>query len=925
MRRRFFLFIFPILINLNVLAQKTHLIYLSGKDKDHTVEWDFYCDKGRKSGEWQKIDVPSQWELQGFGTYNYGYANPKADEIGTYKTTFELSTDHKGQCIKLVFEGVMTDTKVKVNGKLAGPIHQGGFYRFQYDISSLVSFSKPNQLEVEVAKVSANASVNRAELDADYWIFGGIYRPVYLKITPKTHIERVAIDAKANGSFTMDVYTENARTDDEVIAQVTTLEGQKVGEPFFSKVVSANNEKISLQTEIFQPLTWNAEFPNLYYVELAVLRKGELLHSHVERFGFRTIEIRKGDGVYVNGQRIMLKGVNRHSHWPESGRTLSREIHLTDIELIKQMNMNAVRMSHYPPDVEFLDLCDSLGLYVLDELAGWQASYDTEVGRKLVKATVTRDVNHPSILFWDNGNEGGWNLELDNEYALYDPQKRTVLHPWESFNNINTKHYIDYNYLVNAALYSNEIVMPTEFLHGLYDGGHGAGLDDYWNIMLAHPSAAGGFLWVLTDEGIVRTDQENRIDANKNYYPDGILGPHREKEASFYTIKEVWSPIFIHPKKIGHDYPVELTVENRYSFTNLSQCTFKWSLVKFPAPADENPLMNALAEGLVAPFDLLPNCTGQLRLELPSEFQKADALYLTAFAPDQSEIMTWDFPLKSPGEMDYLLNLSVSEGALKVSERSGSLSVLSGETEFVFDTLSGFLSQISNGGTELSLSNGPALAGIEMNLTGFKHSGDAKKYKVEANYKGNDAWFNVYWTFEPGIPARIDYAYSQGGTFNFMGLTFSYPEEKIKSMTWVGEGPYRVWKNRLKGNTLGLWEKDANNSVTGETWQYPEFRGYHANLYWAKLLTDEGVMTIISSTGNDFLQLLKPQKPLHAGNEHNSPPFPEGTIGLMKAIPPIGTKFKQASQLGPQSQANSRFNAYEKGTFYLELKTNLKE
>jgi hypothetical protein len=924
MRKLFFLFIFSILFVLNAYSQKTQVIYLSGKDKDQPVEWDFYCDKGRKSGEWHKIEVPSQWELKGFGTYNYGYANPKADEIGTYKTTFTLPTELKDKSFKLVFEGVMTDTKVTVNGKLAGPVHQGGFYRFQYDITSMVSFSKPNQLEVEVAKVSANASVNRAELDADYWIFGGIYRPVYLKIVPQTHIERVAIDAKANGNFSMDVFPENVRIGDEVIAQVSTLDGKKVGSPFINKAVSVNQEKISLQTKIDQPLSWSAEFPNQYSIDVSILRKGEVLHVHHERFGFRTIEVRKGDGIYVNGQRIMLKGVNRHSHWPESGRTLSREVHLRDIELIKQMNMNAVRMAHYPPDVEFLDLCDSLGLYVLDELAGWQASYDTEVGRKLVKATVTRDVNHPSILFWDNGNEGGWNVELDNDYALYDPQKRAVLHPWESFSNINTKHYIDYNYLVNAALYSNEIVMPTEFLHGLYDGGHGAGLDDYWNIMLAHPSAAGGFLWVLTDEGIVRTDQDMRIDANKNYYPDGILGPHREKEASFYTIREVWSPVFIHPQKLSSAYPVELTVENRYSFTNLSQCNFKWSLVTFPAPTDLRPTVTTLAEGVVAPIDLMPGCTGKLRLEIPAEIQKADALYLTAFAPDQSEIMTWDFPLKSPDEMEYMQKLATSEGVITVSERSGSLRVLTGKLEYVFDTQSGFLSQITNGEAQLSLSNGPALAGIEMNLTGFKHSGDARIYKVEANYKGKDAWLNVYWTFETGKPARIDYTYSQGGTYNFMGLTFSYPEDKIKRITWVGEGPYRVWKNRLKGNTLGLWEKEANNSVTGETWQYPEFRGYHANLYWANLMTDEGVLTIYSSAENDFLQLLKPQKPLHAGNENNSPSFPDGDIGLMKAIPPMGTKFKHASQLGPQSQANSRFNAYEKGTFYLDFITNMK-
>ena len=211
-----------------------------------------------------------------------------------------------------------------------------------------------------------------------------------------------------------------------------------------------------------------------------------------KRFGFRTFEVRPGDGLYLNGQKIRLKGVCRHSFWPDSGRCLSREISYADVRLIKEMNMNAVRMSHYPPDEHFLDACDELGLYVLDELAGWQKPpYDTEIGKKLVKEMVTRDVCHPCILFWDNGNEGGWNRELDDQFALYDPQNRTVLHPWENFNGVDTAHYRNYE-ITQKKLSGSTLYMPTEFLHGLYDGGHGAGLDDYWKLMYASPDGSGG-------------------------------------------------------------------------------------------------------------------------------------------------------------------------------------------------------------------------------------------------------------------------------------------------------------------------------------------------------------------------------------------------------------------------------------------------
>ena len=261
--------------------------------------------------------------------------------------------------------------------------------------------------------------------------------------------------------------------------------------------------------------------------------------------------------------------------------------------------MNAVRMSHYPPDEQFLDLCDELGLYVLDELGGWHHSYDLEVGHKLVAEMVTRDVNHPCILFWDNGNEGGWNKELDGDFAQWDPQQRRVLHPWEIFSGVNTSHYLAYDRakiacegrptprgqnnpssanLTNTAKY---IYMPTEFLHGLYDGGAGAGLEDYWKLMQYSKYIGGGFIWAFLDEG-ARQPDDGRIDVAGNRAPDGIVGPYREKEASFYTIKEIWSPIVVTSHSFfDEDAFVSINLENRYSFTDLSSCRFTWQLCKF--------------------------------------------------------------------------------------------------------------------------------------------------------------------------------------------------------------------------------------------------------------------------------------------------------------------------------------------------------
>ncbi len=339
-------------------------------------------------------------------------------ETATYKRTFDIPKSWDGRDIHLVFEAAMTDTSVWINGKSAGPVHQGGFYRFSYDVTGLLK-TGTNAIEVKVAKESANTSVNRAERRGDYWTFGGIYRPVWLEARPQRHIAWTAIDARADGSFRAQLhFDEPVQRNTYAVAQVFDADGKPVGEPV--RVLASRKEQIELQGSFKSPKLWTAETPNLYTVKFTLEQSSRTLHDLTQRFGFRTVEVRENDGVYLNGRKIVLKGVNRHSFRPASGRTLTREENYADARLIKAMNMNAVRMSHYPPDPAFLEAADELGLYVLDELAGWQGSYDTPTGARLIGQIVRRDVNHPSILFWDNGNEGGWNTDNDGEFANWD-------------------------------------------------------------------------------------------------------------------------------------------------------------------------------------------------------------------------------------------------------------------------------------------------------------------------------------------------------------------------------------------------------------------------------------------------------------------------------------------------------------------------
>jgi hypothetical protein len=899
---------FILLLSENLLAQQSQQVYLSGTDKDRTVLWDFFCTKGQNSGKWTKIPVPSQWESQGFGKYAYGYDNRKdstlSDEQGLYKKSFEVLKSWTGKRIFLVFEGVMTDTEVKVNGKSAGEKHQGGFYRFLYEITDLTKTGK-NLLEVTVSESSSDKSVNRAEREGDYWTFGGIYRPVYLEIVPQSHISRVAVDAKADGSFYMDVYTSKIKAGSEIEAQIQELNGKNIGNPFIVKTESTQ-DKISLSSKTSTPALWSPEFPNLYQVKISLKEDGNIIHTLIQRFGFRTVELRKQDGIYVNGAKIILKGADRHSFYPKSGRTLSKDISLLDVKLMKEMNINAVRMSHYPPDQHFLDVCDSLGLFVLDELGGWQRNYDTIPGRKLVKELVTRDVNHPSIIIWDNANEGGWNRGLDNDFAIYDPQKRIVIHPWERFNGTDTKHYPNYNYLANSTLYSQDIFFPTEFMHGLYDGGHGAGLDDFWNLMLQYPYNAGGFLWSFHDEGVVRTDKNNIIDTYKNSAPDGIVGPYREKEASFYTIKEIWSPVYIAQKNITPLFDGKLQIENRYIFTNLNQCAFEWKLVSFSKPGQPAKVIINKSQKL-PPFTLNPHEKGLISLNLPENWQNNDALYLTAYDPYQQEIFTWSWAITSPRQNAQKNISPAAQSVIETTESEKSVIVKANNIAYYFDKTTGYLQKVVNTKSEISLSGGPVLAGVKQQLKKFTHYQENKKYVVSAEYEGN-GFLNVVWTFDTDKPAQLHYIYSQKGDADFMGITFNYPEDKITGMNWLGRGPYRVWKNRLKGMLFGVWHKDYNNTITGESWLYPEFKGYHSEMHWITIETKEAPFTIYTENEQLFFQMLKPENPKGAFNNNTNPAFPEGNIGFLNAISPIGTKFQDAAQMGPQSQKNSMLN-----------------
>lgn len=950
-------------------ASLTSVLMLSGTGSDHTVPWDFYCTAGQNSGKWTKIAVPSNWELQGFGSYNYGLDKDslRINEKGIYRHEFKVPSSWKGKVVRIVFDGVMTDADVKINGQSAGPVHQGAFYTFRYDISRLLRYGKANKLEVTVAKNSANPSVNKAERKGDFWIFGGIFRPVYLEALPPTFINRVSVDAKGNGDFNALVHIDfpGKNIADQASAlqlrgQLFDSKGHPVGEPLNGSISQLDNrpkdaiaQEAGQNRKVFeikghygnevQP--WTPETPHLYTIRVQAVINGRVVHEVEKKIGFRTVEVRPRDGIYVNGVKIKFKGVNHHSFWPSTGRTTNKALSIGDVLMLKDMNMNSVRMSHYPPDDHFLDACDSLGLFVLDELTGWHHNYDTEVGSKLVREMIVKDENHPSIIMWDNGNEGGFNFDLDHLFADYDLQKRPLIHPWAIFGHMDTQHYINYDYGNGTHLHGHEITFPTEFLHGLYDGGLGAGLGDYWREMWTNPLSAGGFLWVFADEAVVRTDKNGLLDADGDHGPDGIVGPYHEKEGSYYAIKEVWSPVFIEHREITPAFDGRFRVENRYDYTNLKQLTYQWALMSGGAPSvrDKAAGFNQLSADYSATVsrakvldsgqvsgnalpDVAPHEWGYLQLDLPADFEQADYLRLTIRDSQSNTVLIKTYPIHTPGWKSAAVLKELKLAAMSPTGPTGDWKIDQAADRFViqgpaskasrkgfsyqFNRGTGMLEKVVIAGKEIPFNNGPVLCEGESKLKSFTLENKKDSIVLQAGFEKKSDLQRLTWVIYPDGVLKMDIGYFPDQyDYDYLGVSFDFPENLVTGVKRMGAGPYRVWKNRMEGVYLGQWENAYNNTITGESspkMVYPEFKGYFSNLYWMQLQTRTLPITVLCGSEDVFLRLYTPESPEKPYN--TAPKFPGGNISFMHGIDPIGTKSQVPENMGPSGRKNMYYD-----------------
>ena len=545
-----------------------------------------------------------------------------------------------------------------------------------------------------------------------------------------------------------------------------------------------------------------------------------VIHTVTNLVGFRTITFSNGVGYLVNGKKVVLRGICHHEFWPTDGRTSSRAESDLDIGLIKDMNFNTVRMTHYPPNKTFLEECDRLGLYIYDELPGWAQDYDNTIAPELVREMVIRDVNHPCIIAWDNGNEGGWNTTVDNNsasstnvYAIWDPQNRHVNRPQSTFNNVQDDHYPGY---FSGSVGAGKIAYScTEILHGLFDGGAGASLSDYWDLMRTATNGIGMFLWVFADEGLVRDDLAgNPMDVQDQQAPDGVMGPYREKEASYYTYKAIYNPAQVTgPNPTA--FNGTLAVDNRFSFTSLNQCAFDWQLGWFPDANDPTNTFstNAFTGGFLVARDsgnfagpnVAAGMTGSMLLPMfPANGTNYDALRLTAIDPFGNNLYTWTWPLHTPAQIRDRIVGAVSLGAPTISAGTNATEIIvtNGPRVFHFSKTTGILNSLTVSNQPVSFTNGPRpVAGSAWVVNSVTNYYDGTNYYVGINNLASTT--NAFlWTLRPDGWLKLNYQYWLTGSQSFMVVTFDYPSNNVTSMSWLGQGPYRDYKNRLAGQEV---------------------------------------------------------------------------------------------------------------------------
>ncbi|MEO6683871.1 MAG: glycoside hydrolase family 2 TIM barrel-domain containing protein [Ginsengibacter sp.] len=627
-----------------VKENSNYFLSLNGSWKFNWVQdprkrpMDFYKTDFNDSG-WDNFRVPANWELNGYGLpiyVNHPYEftgrklmgsrlNPPFDipednnPVGSYRKKFTLPADWNGRQVFIHLGAVKSAFFIWVNGQKVG-YSEDSKLAAEFDITKYVKPGE-NLVALQVYRWSDGSYLECQ----DMWRISGIERDVFVYSTPPLDIRdfkliagldktykngTFSLDAEVN-SFKMDKNTLHSRPDTfSVAVLVTDADGKTIFEDETKgvhKVLGNYKTNISFTKEIPEVKTWSAETPYLYTLYITLKnKKGEILEVIPQKFGFRSVEI-VDRNFLINGKRVLLKGVNRHEHNATQGHTLTREDMRKDMEMMKKLNVNAVRNSHYSPDPYWLELCDEYGLYVIDEanIESHGRYYDLEYtfGNDKqwrnphfyrISRMYERNKNHTSIITWSLGNEAGNGV---NFYEAYDWLKKQDYRPvqyeraeWDYNTDFIVPQYPDPNWLKRfSASNPDRALILSEYAHIM--GNSLGNFQEYWDVIETHPFLQGGFIWEWIDQGIDTVKNGKRILAyggdfplegpvdqnisDNNFCVKGVVTAYRELTPMAIEVKKVYQ--HIKTKYIGDN---KIEVKNGYFFRDLGNMQIVWELLE---------------------------------------------------------------------------------------------------------------------------------------------------------------------------------------------------------------------------------------------------------------------------------------------------------------------------------------------------------
>ena len=859
------------------------------------------------TSDWTTIKVPGNWEMQGFDVpiyVNVQYpheATPPTmqkhyNPVGSYKRSFTIPENWKGQDIILHLGAVSSAMYVWVNEQMVG-YSEDSKTPAEFNITKYLKKGN-NSLAVEVYRWSDGSYLE----DQDFWRMSGITRDVFLMARNPQHIRDYRVSSPLvnnyqDGEFKLAVEVVNsAQTTPSVTLEAVLMDGEtKVAEMSQALQTAAQPVITNLTANLPSAKPWTAENPNLYQLLITLKdESGKIIEVLRQDVGFRTVEIKDAQ-LLVNGVAIYVKGVNIHEHNDTTGHYQDEATMLRDILLMKSHNINAVRTAHYPQPERWYELCNQYGIFLVDEAN--VESHGMGYGAKsLAKDPVwkdahlfrtrnmfERDKNQPSIIIWSLGNEAGngVNFEATYTYLKSVDSSRPVQYE-QAHGGANTDIVCPmYARMKNMEDYAKgkptKPYIQCEYAHAM--GNSVGNLQDYWDLIEKYPVLQGGFIWDWVDQGILTQDSAGNkfwayggdlggdtLKTDGNFCCNGIINPDRTIKPTLIEVGKVYQHIGFKAVNLNNG---EIEIKNKYSFTNLSEFTFTWEVV-----ADGQ----VLKSGEIADLDLAPNTSKKVQLDVKVDAQPATEYFLNISAKLKNAKGILTAGTKLAYEQFQLpfskkaLAASKKDLAAVTSKEEGNMIIVEGTGfKMNFSKDEATLKSYQFDGKEMLMA-GPVPNfwrapidndfgnGLDKRSRVWRKAGEQKTLKsATVKQVGNEVVVNFNFDLnndKKQVIANYNASYTILGTgevvvnnsFKMMkdslpeivrfGVNLVMPRE-FDQISWLGRGPHESYQDRFTSALVGLY----SGAVADQYFAYirPQENGNKTDVRWMSIANKDGL------------------------------------------------------------------------------------